>query len=391
MECQHEPTFLPAADRRRLERLVSGVGAAVDTAAIRLLVGMMQRAPCEAQQHTLERFTALAAVYGRPELLQEPERFFRPAPPPRVRETRLPGPFRPTLELAAPSAYEPFLPEYADCHRAWSTNLTVHARWYRCASPRATMLCLHGFGGGPFLFEERAFCVRRWLRAGVDVVLMQLPFHGRRRPREVRFTAALFPSPDVVRTNEGFGQAVHDAQALLAWLAARGAAPVGVLGYSLGGYIAALLGTLTPHLAFVAAMSPPALLSELMWRHGHLTPLRVRAEQAGLTVEHLHRLFRLHSPLARPALVPRERSFLIAGRADLLLPSDQTRALWEHWGRPSIAWFPGGHVAQVGRGQALQVFAEWLEQHGLARSEATPQRPRWVSLPLLPWRSPVPG
>jgi pimeloyl-ACP methyl ester carboxylesterase len=366
-------SFEPVADDswgpRRLRALLGkGLGSAFDAAAIRAIALMMDRSPLGDFEISRARVEALVEVYGSEALLREPERFFRPPSLPDVRETWVPGPLLPTVELRYRSAYQPFLPEYAAELGRYPDNLTVHARWYRSPSPRSTLVCIHGFGGGVFRLEEEVFGLMRWLRAGMDVVLLQLPFHGRRRPRNVALASALFPSPHVVRTNETFGQAVHDVHALMGWLSARGAAPAGLFGHSLGGYTAALLGSLSPAPAFVAALSPASCLTDVMWLHGQHSGLHSRAAEAGITRELMQAVFRVHSPLARPLRVPRERRFLIAGKADLLLPIHHTRALWEHWERPALHWFDGGHVAQLGRTEAFAALKDWLAEHGLARS-----------------------
>ena len=63
-------------------------------------------------------------------------------------------------------------------------------------------------------------------------------------------SGALFPSANLVRTNEAFGQAVFDLRALAAYLRANGAPSVGAIGMSLGGYTTALWASVDPTLAF---------------------------------------------------------------------------------------------------------------------------------------------
>ncbi len=58
-----------------------------------------------------------------------------------------------------------------------------------------------------------------WLRHGYDVAAFVLPYHGARAPGP---SGALFPSPNPLRTNEAFGQAIFDLRALaLGFRAAR--------------------------------------------------------------------------------------------------------------------------------------------------------------------------
>jgi pimeloyl-ACP methyl ester carboxylesterase len=80
---------------------------------------------------------------------------------------------------------------------------------------------------------------------------------------------------------------------------------VGLLGVSLGGYVTALLAALRHDLAFAIPVVPAACLADL--------PLRLYARSgargaAPFTFEELDRGYRIHSPLAYPLRMPRERS-----------------------------------------------------------------------------------
>ncbi len=338
-----------------LTRLATRAGAALDGAVVRFMERAMSRsAPKRPPRNSADLLRELADTYGRAEHFTDPDTFFVRPEAPRIQATpRRDG----VVDLAWPSGYVPHLAAYRDEHAGHTANLTAHARWLRAPRPRPVMICIHGWGGGNFLFEERAFVARYWQRLGLDVVLFQLPYHGHRAPNR---GVTLFPSPHVVRTNESFGQAIHDLRALIAWLRDRDAPSIGVIGMSLGGYTTALLASVERDLAFAVPMIPAVSMSELMWRHGSSSPARRRAEAAGVTQPLLDAVFRVHAPLERKPLVPFERRFLIAGEGDRITGVDQARALWDHWGRPPIHWFPGGHLAQVGRGDAFRALRKFL-------------------------------
>jgi pimeloyl-ACP methyl ester carboxylesterase len=63
--------------------------------------------------------------------------------------------------------------------------------------------------------------------------------------------------------------------------------------------------------------------------------------------------------------VPRERLAVIAGRGDRITPPEQAEALAAHWG-VTARWFDGGHLAQVGRGDALRDVRRQLGALGFA-------------------------
>jgi hypothetical protein len=163
----------------------------------------------------------------------------------------------------------------------------------------------------------------------------------------------MFPSPNPVRTNEGFGQAIFDLRALAAWLRGRGSSCVGVMGMSLGGYTTALWASIDAELAFAVAMIPAVSIAALMWRWGEDNPARKRAERAGITEEMLAAAFAVHAPTTRPCAIARERRFIIAGRGDRITGPDQAERLAAHWG-VDVTWFEGGHLAQLGRNEALR-------------------------------------
>ena len=64
-----------------------------------------------------------------------------------------------------------------------------------------------------------------------------------------------------------FGQAATDVRALVQHLIdVQGVRQVGLLGLSLGGYVAALVASLEPRLAFCVPVAAPASIADLLWR-----------------------------------------------------------------------------------------------------------------------------
>lgn len=282
------------------------------------------------------------------------------------------------IDLAFASDYEPFLPAARDLHANIRENHTAYARWWTSGRGRPTIVLLHGWGGGNHWVTARTFMVPYWLRHGFDVAAFVLPYHGDRAPalngaRGLGRSGALFPSPNPMRTNEGFGQAIFDLRALSMYLRDRGASTVGAMGMSLGGYTASLWASVAGPteaggIDFAVAMIPAVSMARLMWRHGEQSPMRQRAAKAGITEDLLVDAFAVHAPTTRPARVPRDRLAVIAGRGDRITPPEEAEALAAHWG-VDVAWFDGGHLAQVGRGDALRAVRRQLGALGFAGRE----------------------
>ena len=168
-----------------------------------------------------------------------------------------------------------------------------------------------------------------------------------------------------MRTNEAFAQAIYELRALLRYCRAAGTGPVGAFGMSLGGYTTALLASVEPELAFAVPMIPLASLAEMMWAGDDNDPRLELARGYGWSLAVLRDLTRVHAPLARAPLVPFEHRLIIAALGDRICPPEHADALWRHWGRPRIHWYPGGHVAQFRRGAALRAVRTLLRDIGM--------------------------
>ena len=333
------------------------------------------RAAMEPLDDRRAQLVELAAAY-RDRTLGVPSRFFPSPDEPAVRVTPLgDGPLgTQTVDLSYPSDYQPFLPAARDLHLRATQNLTAHARWWTSGRGRPTIVLLHGWGGGNHWVTERAFGTAYWLRHGYDVAAFVLPYHGARAPGTGAMrSGALFPSINPMRTNEAFGQAIYDLRGLSKFLRGRGASAVGAFGMSLGGYTTALWASVAGPgddggIDFAAAMIPAVSMASLMWRHGEQTAARQRADRAGITEDLLADAFAVHTPTTRPPRVPVAARFVIAGKGDRITPPDQAEALAAHWG-VGVRWFDGGHLAQLGRGDAIRDVRRELGKLGFSGRE----------------------
>jgi pimeloyl-ACP methyl ester carboxylesterase len=314
--------------------------------------------PADAYTQMIE----LARRYGDGTLAHPSPFFPAPAAPDVQLRAAGDGPYgTQVVDLRFRSEYTPYLAAARDHYLSVSQNYTAHARWWTSDRGRPTIVMLHGWQGGNHWVTQRTFLVSYWLRHGYDVAAFVLPFHGERAPGR---SGSLFPSPNPMRTNEGFGHAIYDLRALALFLRLRGASAVGAMGMSLGGYTAALWASIAGPgdiggIDFAVAMIPAVSMAHLMWKHGEDSSARRHAGRAGITADLLAEVFAVHTPTTRPPRVPAEARFVIAGKGDRITPPEQARALAAHWGS-EILWFDGGHLAQLGRGDALRTVRRAL-------------------------------
>lgn len=330
---------------------------------------MSPRTPRVQSPDARERLLAITRAY-RDGTLGVPSPFFPEPVPARVALTAQgDGPLGTQVyDLSFASDYVPFHPEARDLYLAVTENMTAHARWWTSDRGRPTIVMIHGWGAGSHWVSERAFDVPYWLKHGYDVACFVLPFHGPRSPTGA--LSPLWPTPNPLRMNEGFGHAIYDLRALSLYLRARGSSAVGVMGMSLGGYTAALWASVAGPsdpggVDFAVAMIPAVSFARLMWRHGDGTTAQKRAAHAGITEDMLADAFAVHCPTTRPARVPRDRLYVIAGKGDRITPPDHAEALGKHWG-VDVLWFDGGHLAWIGRGDAVRAVRRSLGAHGFA-------------------------
>jgi len=348
-----------------LGTLANRIGGALDD-AILLNTSRRFRSHRPPQKATRE-----VEPHDRRALLVEAATFYRAIPEARFfAEPEAARPFRETrgkldggelVDVKWESHYQPHWDRVRADYLSYEPNRFAYARLLRHGdSPRGLAVCVHGYGGGPFVFEERAFPTRWLYKLGFDVVLVQLPFHGRRGGLD----APIWPSVNVARTNEGFAQSIHDLRALVKWVRAeRGELPLIVLGMSLGGYTTALWATVE-ELQLAAPMIPVASFPDLLWSHGEGSSERARVEREGITVEMLRDAMACHTPVLRAPRTRPERMLVMSAAGDRIAPPEHARRLSAHFGCEAVE-FPGGHVLQVGRSTAFRALGRRLGALGL--------------------------
>jgi len=310
------------------------------------------------------RMRRVGRTYASPELLAAPGSYF-PEPPPATEVTvKRRGLVRRgrRLRLSFPSTYRTHDRAFQPELDAFRENQRCHALYLTRGKPGApTVVFIHFWYGGHLPMDELILSARAYYRAGLDVVLFTLPFHGARTPGQARLSGQLFPNRDLQRTNEAFGQAVWDLRALLGWLRReRDVGPVGLVGLSLGGYTASLLAGLVPDLAFTVAIMAPCSFADVFWLHGEGRPGRAQAEAVGFTLWDFRTVWAVHCPLLHPPLLPRERLLVVLGEGDTVVPAAHPYALAHHWGGPETLTYPGSHLVPLGKARYVRAVRDWI-------------------------------
>jgi len=228
-----------------------------------------------------------------------------------------------------------------------------------------SVILLHGFAMGWPVIDAVALKARAWFELGFDVVLHTLPDHGPRRPQGALFSGQSYTVPHAVALAAAVRRAVHEIFELKGWLRAQGDRPVGLVGMSLGGYLASLCAGLSADFDFLIPLVPPACMGDLAWRVYRDTAYHRAGHDEIINETTLRAAFHLHSPLARPRVIDVKRLLIIAGAGDRIVPPEHPYALWEHWGRPRLHWLRGSHLAPVTNRALMPLVTRHLEKLGV--------------------------
>lgn len=311
-----------------------------------VLLGLLWRRPLsdpQAYERINAEITEAVGFYRERGWLDDPQDYFTAPPAPEgvwIRSYTKGN--RTHQRLSFDSGYTPHPGEPgAQRWMSYTGNHREYALVLRHREPRPWLVCVHGTEMGRAGLDLTLF--RAWHLhedLGLNVALPVLPMHGPRARGLPK--GAVFPGEDVMDDVHGTAQAVWDVRRVLAWIRAEQPGPrIGLNSISLGGYVAALLASLDDDLTCAILGVPPSNLVELLGRHSHLPGDDPRRR----TVELARPIGAMISPLSLEPKVPPRGRFIYAGLADRIVhPRQQVLQLWDHWGRPDVGWYHGGHT-----------------------------------------------
>ena len=215
-------------------------------------------------------------------------------------------------------------------------------------SPAPAALLLHGFSSSK---ERMAQSVGRELRSlGVASLALDLPFHGERDGDRT----ALSRNP--LALVGAWRSAIAESRHAIGWLAAQpsvDAARIGIVGYSLGGFLALMTAAEDERLRAVALAAAGDLPDHTPYAslvRGMVNPLRAAERLAG-----------------RPLL-------LVNGTRDTTTRPEQAKRLFAAAKEPkTLHWYEGGHWPPP---TAITTAARWLADRLHDVSDARAARPR---------------
>jgi hypothetical protein len=268
-----------------------------------------------------------------------------------------------------PSEFEPYPDEPGrDRWLGYHTNRTAGA-WvlrHRDDAPRPWLLCQHGFAMGYAFMDFPAFHAAHLHRdLGLNLIGPTLPVHGHRKVSSM--SGDEFLSFDLMNSVHGLAQAVWDARRVVSWVRTQGAPAMGAYGFSLGGYVIALLACFEHDLDAAIAGVPVTDFPALYETQSPVV-IRHRAIEHGILGGPADEVHRVVSPLAMQPITPRDSRAIYAGQGDRMAHPRQAYNLWKHWGQPRIEWYSGNHIGFLWSGAVKAFVDDVLIERGLIAS-----------------------
>lgn len=350
------------------DKIMTGIGATADHflrtfLSTRVLISNVPVIP----QVMRPEYRKQWDFYASPKFIAEPQSFFlKPEPgEPVVRPADpMPLPIHDAIfeDILFPSEFQPLNPLYHAGDIFPMPQAASCARYIRHKTgDRPTIIVVHGYVLDGYNFNARLFEVAKFFRLGFNVLMYTMPYHGPRKAKNARFSGDGFMFFDVARIAENVRWSVHDLTRYVDFLESRSKMPIGMMGFSLGGFHTALMASLDKRLAFAIPVVPVITLFNviLQWQPSAAV-IKGFLKVLSLNVDEINQLLLPVSPLARPPAIDHERLLIIAGTADRMAHPDHAHSLWHHWKHPKIYWFPGNHLVHFEKTHYMRQVVSFL-------------------------------
>ena len=237
----------------------------------------------------------------------------------------------------------------------WAENNVVYGKLYRAGKdwrPKPTVLLVHGWNGELGYHFQFPFLANRLNQRGLNAIMIELPYHARRRPRGAG-AINNFISHDLVRMLEATQQAIADLRAVLAWVRAQGSPTTGMWGISLGAWLTGLVATLDPQVRFAVLMSPIMSLDHAIRHLPFCEPIRNSLGPREFNVRKLN--LATHVPDCAP-----EGVLVLESVYDLFAPPETIEEVWKLWRTPEIWRVPHGHISILASVPMMARVSRWI-------------------------------
>lgn len=182
---------------------------------------------------------------------------------------------------------------------------------------------------------------------GIGALFVQMAYYGPRRPPGSKLRLMSF---DLDHTMKAVRQTVLDLRCATAWMESRpeiDSKRLGIIGTSLGGFMAALTAEMEPKLGRVAILLAGGGFVDAFWDDPRVAPYQKAYQWLGGTKEMAKQVFAPLDPITCAENLKNRKVLMLAAKQDELVPPKMAEALWKASGQQKIHWFNAGHYTSA--------------------------------------------
>jgi dienelactone hydrolase len=229
---------------------------------------------------------------------------------------------------------------------ATPANNTVHAEYYlpEGKGPFPGVIVLDITAGNQALSRHLSIYLAQ---KKIAALFVQMAYYGPRRPPGSKLRLLM---PNIQHSLEAIRQTVLDLRVASAWLEARPEVDrqrLGIMGTSLGSFMAALTAEMEPKLGRVVVLLGGGGVVEAYYDHPQAAPYRKVYEALGGTKQKLARILAPADPLTCAANLKDHKLLILAGKRDNIVPPKMAEALWKASGQQKIVWYDCTHYGAL--------------------------------------------
>jgi hypothetical protein len=221
-------------------------------------------------------------------------------------------------------------------------NNTVHCEFYRPVGPGPfpAVIVLDITGGNQKL--SRIFA-RHLAQNKIAGLFVQMAYYGPRRPAG---KSPRLLSTDVDQTIEAVRQTVLDIRQATAWLESRpdvDPKQLGIMGTSLGSFVAALSAEMEPKLGRVCVLLGGGGFVDAYWSDPRVVPFRQVYELTGGLKKTIEQKIAPVDPITCAANLKDRKLLIVGAKFDEIVPPKMAENLWNATGKQRLIWIDSGH------------------------------------------------
>ncbi|SDY60061.1 hypothetical protein [Thermoactinomyces sp. DSM 45892] len=229
------------------------------------------------------------------------------------------------------------------------------------------VIVIHGWKSDSLDRGKRLF-LDSFSALGYNLFFVMLPHHMKRADSRSDYSGEYMISAHIERTIRAFQQAVTEIRKLIYWLKKQRGGKVVVIGISLGGLVANLIGVVEEEVDLLVSVMYANNLSHTVWNTPVGNDIKQDFESQGVDYYTLQEYWRILEPSRFVPRVSNENILLISGLYDQYVELADSKQLWSAWKEPKHILYKCGHAGiALYRKRIAQDVAQFI-QHQLRKN-----------------------